>query len=382
MKKQKKIKRNENEVTASKKKAKILIISVLVATLLLVVLNSIDYDKLADKIIDSGSEDEELITYPDYAFKTPVYDEDVTKDEEYMDRDRYVYLKIGNEINQLSGSSYEKGTMERFWLDYFDAVTGADSNSLNSLHTDYFADENGKYGKFAPQKVYKIKVEIISSQKVEEGEYAGCYQYFARVNYNIYENNGTFRNDIKSDESREQIFELIENQSGIKIHTVSYPKENIPTDNEKGFSFMIFVWIALIILSVVIEMMTVSLVAIWFMPAGIVALVLCLFKAHIAIQIGAFVLVGAVLLILAKTLLKNKFVSKKDDEDEDGGVIGKRAIVAKRIDPDAETGAVEIDGEEFDAKMTDGGCAEVGDSVTVVRAQGETLYCERDKCEN
>lgn len=382
MRKQKKIKRNEKEVSSSKKKAKILIICAVVATVLLVILNSIDYDKLADKITDNQDDTkQELVTYPDYAFKTPIYDEDIMQDSDYLELPRrFVRLKIGNETNELIGE-YEAGTMERFWMDYFDAVMSADSDTLNSLHTDYFVDQNGKYGKFAPQKVYEIKVEIVSSRKVEDGEYAGCYQYFAKVSYNIYENNGTFRNDIKSDESREQIFELIENKNGIKIHTVSYPRENMPTDNEKGFSFMIFIWIALIILSVVIEMMTVSLVAIWFMPAGIVALVLSLFKLHIAIQIGAYLLISIVLLVLSKTVFKNKFVSKKGKEEDDT-VIGKSATVTERIDPENETGEVEIDGEGFCAKMTDGGCAEVGDTVTVVRTEGDTLYCERDQSEN
>lgn len=382
MKKEKKVKKEETDKSVSKKRAKILIISVIAAIVLLVALNSIDYDALADKITsDNSDQKQELETYPEHYFEEPIFDEDITSDEEYMDLDRSVYLKIGNEINQISGSSYEKGTMERFWIDYFDAVTGADSQALNALHTSHFTDQNGKYGKFAPQKLYKIKVEVISSVKVEEGEYAGCYQYFAKVNYYIYENNGTFRKDLRSDESREQIFELIEDKFGIRIHTVSYPKEYIPTEQKGGISFMTFVWIALIIFSVIVEMMTVSLVSIWFMPAGLIALVLSLFNVHVAVQIVVYLLSAALLLILSRTLLKDKIVPKKEATNADR-VIGMKAIVTEDIDPIAETGEVKVDGKRWSARMTDGGCAKVNDVVAVVRIEGVKLYCERSQSDN
>lgn len=382
MKKEKKVKREETDKSVSKIRAKILIISVIAAIVLLVALNSIDYGALADKITgDNVGEKQEVETYPEHYFEEPIFDEDITSDEEYMDLDRYVYLKIGNEINQLSGSSYEEGTMERFWIDYFDAVTGADSQTLNALHTSHFTDQNGKYGKFAPQKLYEIKVEMISSAKVEEGECAGCYQYFAKVNYNIYENNGTFRKDLRSDESREQIFELIEGKFGIRIHTVSYPKENIPTEQKGGISFMTFVWIALIIFSVIVEMMTVSLVSIWFMPAGLIALVLSLFNVHVAVQIVVYLLSAALLLILSRTLLKDKIVPKREATNADR-VIGMKAIVTEDIDPIAETGEVKVDGKRWSARMTDGGCAKVNDVVAVVRIEGVKLYCERSQSDN
>ena len=376
-KKQKKILREEGEVKKSKKRAKILIFSALAAMIVLIVLNSIDYDKLADKIVgDSDSQKQELVTYPEHYFEEPIYDENVLEDEQYVGLDRYVYLKIGNEINQLSGSSYEDGTMEDFWIDYFNAVVGADSDALNSLHTDYFFKQNGKYGKFAPQKVYNIKVDIINARRIEEGEYTGAYQYFAKVNYNIYENNGTFRNDLKSDESREQIFELIEDRSGIIINSVSYPTEKLPTDNDSGFSLMPFVWIVLVILAVVIEMMSGALIAIWFMPAGIVALILSIMKVGVVAQIAAYVIITALLIVLYKTVFKKKIFANKEDENKEIGMV---ATVSQRIDPTEQTGEVRVNGRIWDARMTDGGCAEVDECVTVVRIEGDTVYCERQK---
>jgi len=128
----------------------------------------------------------------------------------------------------------------------------------------------------------------------------------------------------------------------------------------------------LIILSVIIEMMSASLIAIWFMPAGLVALVLSIFKVHIAVQIIAYILISAVLIVLFKTVLKNKIFSKNKDEE-----IGMIAVVSVRVDPNEQTGEVRVNGKLWDARMTDGGCAEVGDHVTVVRIEGDTLFCER-----
>lgn len=380
MKREKKIKRSENEKSVSKKRAWILIASVVVAILLLVPLSFVDFDALADKIVHGNKDqNKDLISYPDHYFEDPVYDEDITKDEKYMEKKRYVELKIGNEINSLGDSSeYDEGTLERFWADYFDAVKSADSETLNSLHTDHFVSQNGKFGKFAPQKLYKIIVEMVKSTLIEEGEYSGCYQHFATVNYYIYENNGTFRTDIVSDESREQIVELIESRSGIKINAVSYVIENAPGDENDGFSFMAIVWFILIIFSVAIGLMTMSLIVIWFIPAGIIAFILSLFKVNVAVQVIAYVLSAALLIVLYKTLWKKKILTQKEETDEQKA-IGSVATVVERIDPDENTGKVSVNGKVWLARMTDAGTCEVGESVTVVRFDKDTLYCEREQ---
>jgi membrane protein implicated in regulation of membrane protease activity len=129
---------------------------------------------------------------------------------------------------------------------------------------------------------------------------------------------------------------------------------------------------------VVVEMLTVSLVAIWFMPAGLVALVLSLLGVNVSVQILVYLACAGITLILAKTLLKNKIFPKKEATNADR-IIGMQARVTEKIDPSGEIGEVKVDGKRWSAKMNDGGGAEEGDVVTIVRIQGVTVYCERSQ---
>ena len=331
---------------------------------------------------DKDGEETQVQLFPDYYYpdKEKIdFDEDITLDKKYMERDVYVRLKIGNEENQLVGDTYEKGTLEHFWVGYFDALKTGDTERLNGMYSEDFIAKNGKFKEIAPQKVYNIDVEIVSSAKITEGNYAGVDRYVARVAYNIQDNNGTFRRDVKSDESKEQYFEILDGGSGMEINSVTYPKDYVPSDNNKGgISIMTFVWIALIIISVVVEMLTVSLVAIWFMPAGLVALVLSLLGVDVSVQIIVYLACAGLALLLAKTVLKNKIFPKKEATNADR-IIGMQARVTERIDPAGESGEIKVDGKRWSAKMNDGGGAEEGDLVTVVRIQGVTVYCERSQ---
>ena len=85
-------------------------------------------------------------------------------------------------------------------------------------------------------------------------------------------------------------------------------------------------------------------------------------------------------MVLSRTLLKDKIAPKREATNADR-VIGMRAIVTEKIDPIAESGEVKVDGKRWSARMTDGGCADVDDIVTVVRIEGVKLYCERGQIE-
>ena len=373
----------ESKRLPPKKRAMILVISAIVALVVLLILNSIDFDALANRISeDKNKEETQVQLFPDYCYpdKEDInFEEDITLDQKYMERDVYVRLKIGNEENQLVGDTYEKGTLEHFWVGYFDALRTGDTERLNGMYSEDFIVKNGKFKEIAPQKVYNISVELVSSVKITEGKYAGVDRYVARVAYNIQDNNGTFRRDVKSDESKEQYFEILDGGFGMEINSVTYPKDYVPSDNNKGgISIMTFVWIALIIISVVVEMLTVSLVAIWFMPAGLVALVLSLLGVNVSVQILVYLACAGITLILAKTLLKNKIFPKKEATNADR-IIGMQARVTEKIDPSGEIGEVKVDGKRWSAKMNDGGGAEEGDVVTIVRIQGVTVYCERSQ---
>jgi membrane protein implicated in regulation of membrane protease activity len=58
-------------------------------------------------------------------------------------------------------------------------------------------------------------------------------------------------------------------------------------------------------------------------------------------------------------------------------VIGGEAIVTERIDSLAVIGEVKIDGKRWSARLENGGTAEIGDHVEVIRIVGVKLICKK-----
>ena len=67
---------------------------------------------------------------------------------------------------------------------------------------------------------------------------------------------------------------------------------------------MLYVWIAVLVLAIVAEAATSDLVAIWFVPAAILSLVLALFTVPRWVQVLAFIAVGLVLVIATRPLCR------------------------------------------------------------------------------
>ena len=77
-------------------------------------------------------------------------------------------------------------------------------------------------------------------------------------------------------------------------------------------NYMTYLWILVIIVSLVVEASTYSLVALWFIPAAALAIVLALFKINVAVQIVAFFIVSLVcILFYVSNFIKYNFVSSK-----------------------------------------------------------------------
>ena len=69
---------------------------------------------------------------------------------------------------------------------------------------------------------------------------------------------------------------------------------------------MVYIWLIVAVLAVVAEAVTVQMVAIWFAPAALVAMLGAIFGAPLALQIVLFVLVSALCVVfLYKKLRKN-----------------------------------------------------------------------------
>ena len=91
-------------------------------------------------------------------------------------------------------------------------------------------------------------------------------------------------------------------------------------------SLMPWVWGCLVLLTIIIEILSSDIDAIWFSIGAAFALVLSLFNVHVAVQFGGFILVTSIFLFTVgkwtKKILMNKNISTNSD-----ALIGKEILV-------------------------------------------------------
>ena len=155
-----------------------------------------------------------------YSFYPTDYDLDVTADEVYMGLDRYVYFKNGNETIAITDGDYAAyNPAVEFFGKYFETVIAGDAETYNTFFSDLYYQSNKPYVRFAPQMMYDIRIEMLSSDPQNDG----TTLYAFNVEYKIHRNDGTFRNDIDSDASKKLYFELFEDKEGVvKIDRITY----------------------------------------------------------------------------------------------------------------------------------------------------------------
>ena len=144
--------------------------------------------------------------------------------------------------------------------------------------------------------------------------------------------------------------------------------------------WMIAIWASVFVLSIILEAQTAEMVAIWFLPGALVALVLAMCGVDLWIQLVVFFISSAALLVLAKTWLKKKIRRLTNNEKTDTELlIGRLVKVVEDIDNLNERGAVKINGQVWTARMdSDGVIAGEGEFVKVVSISGVKLICTKE----
>ena len=93
--------------------------------------------------------------------------------------------------------------------------------------------------------------------------------------------------------------------------------------------YMPFVWLAVMVLAVIMEMHTTSLVAIWFMPAALLTVPFSFFLS-VGWQILIFLALSAIFIVFSRFIFKKtKFI--KDTATNVNALIGQSAVVTERI---------------------------------------------------
>lgn len=136
---------------------------------------------------------------------------------------------------------------------------------------------------------------------------------------------------------------------------------------------MIYAWLGVLVLAVVAEALTSDLVAIWFFPSALVALVLSFFSVPWWVQLIVFFALGLLLVVCTRRICR-RFLEKKDHKTNVDALIGKACIVTEEIRNIDEVGEVKVGGLCWSARAEEPTrVIAVGEQVTIVEIQGVKL---------
>ncbi|MBQ8496321.1 MAG: NfeD family protein [Clostridia bacterium] len=140
---------------------------------------------------------------------------------------------------------------------------------------------------------------------------------------------------------------------------------------------MPFVWLGVVVLSVVVEISTVSLVSIWFMPSALVAMILAFCGVPLWIQILVFLILSILCIFLMKPLSKKLFGVKHVATNVDS-LIGEEAVVIEDINNLEARGQVKVRGQIWTARSADKDAVYAkGDVLNVIAIEGVKLICKK-----
>ena len=133
-----------------------------------------------------------------------------------------------------------------------------------------------------------------------------------------------------------------------------------------------WVWVAVTIICVVIESLTLSLTTIWFGISAFVMVFLAFTPLPFPAQLFIFVAVALLLLIFTRPIVKKKLNQKKIATNYES-IIGQIALVTKKITA-FEKGSIKINGMEWTATVKEDIVLEEGSKCIIEEIAGVTAY--------
>lgn len=123
--------------------------------------------------------------------------------------------------------------------------------------------------------------------------------------------------------------------------------------NGTGFigstGIFVLIWLALVILFVILELITLGLTTIWFAIGALASALIAMLGAPIWLQVVVFIVVSAVLVActrgFAKRHLNNRLVKTNSES-----LIGKTTVIIETVDNTALTGKIRINDVEWTAR--------------------------------
>ncbi len=138
-----------------------------------------------------------------------------------------------------------------------------------------------------------------------------------------------------------------------------------------------WVWIGVIVASVIVEAITMELVTCWFAVGAVIPLILSATRAvGWEIQLIIFILVSAALILFLRKATKKWLFKGKESKTNMDLIIGTKVRMLKKTDFET-LGAVKINDVEWTAVADDGSEIGEGELVEVVAVSGNKLKVKK-----
>ena len=132
-------------------------------------------------------------------------------------------------------------------------------------------------------------------------------------------------------------------------------------------------WLAALVVFVITEASTVTLVSIWFAAGSLAAIVVALLGGSLGLQVVVFLAVAAALLISLRGIVR-KYIHPKIHRTNVDAIIGSTGIVTTPINNVAALGQVKLGSMEWSARSSDNSHIPQGALVKVDRIEGVKVF--------
>ena len=140
---------------------------------------------------------------------------------------------------------------------------------------------------------------------------------------------------------------------------------------------MLSIWTIILVVSIIIEAITIDLVSIWFGVGALIALICELLNVPSSIQIIIFIVISLMCIILARPLSK-KYLRTNTIKTNLDRIIGKHCLVTESIFANHK-GEVEVMSQKWMATSLNNETIEAGEQAQIVSIEGVHVVVKKIK---
>ena len=141
--------------------------------------------------------------------------------------------------------------------------------------------------------------------------------------------------------------------------------------------YLAFLWLAIFIFAIIIEITSINLVSIWFAVGSFASMIVSLFVQEFWIQLIVFIVVTVLFLVLARPYAV-KYLKKNAVKTNVDSLVGRVAIVTNSILADSK-GVIKLGDVYWSAVTLDNSAVDAGKKVEIVSIQGNKLIVKEIK---